>query len=295
MATQPPQKVIITCAITGNLTRPEQSRYLPITPQQIADSALEAAEAGAAIAHVHVRDPDSGRPSMSIELYRDVMDRIRSRNRDLIINLTTGPGGRFVPSEDDPRIAGPGTTLMAPERRVEHVEILRPDICTLDFNTMNSGGEVVINTPRNVRKMAERIRAARVLPELELFDSGDCHLARDLIAEGVLQAPPLCTLVLGVKYGFNASPETMLYARDLLPPGSIWTGFGIGRSEFPMVAQAWLLGGHVRVGMEDNLYLSKGVLAKSNAELVTHAADILRSLGATIASSVDARALLGLS
>lgn len=295
MATQPPQKVIITCAITGNLTRPEQSRYLPITPQQIADSALEAAEAGAAIAHIHVRDPDSGRPSMSIELYRDVMDRIRSRNRDLIINLTTGPGGRFVPSEDDPRIAGPGTTLMAPERRVEHVEILRPDICTLDFNTMNSGGEVVINTPRNVRKMAERIRAARVLPELELFDSGDCHLARDLIAEGVLQGPPLCTLVLGVKYGFNASPETMLYARDLLPPGSIWTGFGIGRSEFPMVAQAWLLGGHVRVGMEDNLYLSKGVLAKSNAELVTHAADILRSLGATIASSVDARALLGLS
>lgn len=295
MATQPPQKVIITCAITGNLTRPEQSRYLPITPQQITDSALEAAEAGAAIAHIHVRDPDSGRPSMSIELYRDVMDRIRSRNRDLIINLTTGPGGRFVPSEDDPRIAGPGTTLMAPERRVEHVEILRPDICTLDFNTMNSGGEVVINTPRNVRKMAERIRAARVLPELELFDSGDCHLARDLIAEGVLQGPPLCTLVLGVKYGFNASPETMLYARDLLPPGSIWTGFGIGRSEFPMVAQAWLLGGHVRVGMEDNLYLSKGVLAKSNAELVTHAADILRSLGATIASSVDARALLGLS
>jgi len=295
MAIQPPQKVIITCAITGNLTKPEQSPYLPITPQQIADSALEAAEAGAAIAHIHVRDPDTGRPSMSIELYRDVMDRIRSRNRDLVINLTTGPGGRFVPSEDDPRIAGAGTTLMAPERRVEHVEILRPDICTLDLNTMNSGGEVVINTPRNVRKMAERIRAARVLPELELFDSGDCHLARDLIAEGVLQGPPLCTLVLGVKYGFNASPETMLYARELLPPGSIWTGFGIGRSEFPMVAQAWLLGGHVRVGMEDNLYISKGVLAKSNAELVTHAADILRSLGATIASSVDARALLGLS
>ena len=295
MAIQPPQKVIITCAITGNLTKPEQSPYLPITPQQIADSALEAAEAGAAIAHIHVRDPDTGRPSMSIELYRDVMDRIRSRNRELIINLTTGPGGRFVPSEDDPRIAGAGTTLMAPERRVEHVEILRPDICTLDLNTMNSGGEVVINTPRNVRKMAERIRAARVLPELELFDSGDCHLARDLIAEGVLQGPPLCTLVLGVKYGFNASPETMLYARELLPPGSIWTGFGIGRSEFPMVAQAWLLGGHVRVGMEDNLYISKGVLAKSNAELVTHAADILRSLGATIASSVDARALLGLS
>jgi uncharacterized protein (DUF849 family) len=295
MAHQPPQKVIITCAITGNLTRSEQSPYLPITPQQIADSALEAAEAGAAIAHIHVRDPETGRPSMSIELYRDVMDRIRSRNSKLIINLTTGPGGRFVPSEEDPKVAGPGTTLMAPERRVEHVEILRPEICTLDLNTMNSGGQLVINTPGSVRKMAERIRAAGVLPELELFDSGDCHLARDLIAEGVLQGPPLCTLALGVKYGFDASPETMLYARDLLPPGSTWTGFGIGRSEFPMVAQAWLLGGHVRVGMEDNLYMSKGVLAKTNAELVTHAADILKSLGATIASSSEARELLKLA
>jgi uncharacterized protein (DUF849 family) len=295
MAAQPQQKVIITCAITGNLTRPDQSPYLPITPQQIADSALEAAEAGAAIAHIHVRDPETGRPSMGIDLYRDVMDRIRSRNPSLVINLTTGPGGRFVPSEEDPKIAGPGTTLMAPERRVEHVEILRPDICTLDLNTMNSGGEVVINTPRNVRKMATRIRAAKVLPELELFDTGDCHLARDLIAEGTLQGPGLYSLVLGVKYGFNASPETMMYGRDLLPAGAIWTGFGIGRSEFPMVAQSWLLGGHVRVGMEDNLYLSKGVLAKSNAELVTHAASILRSLGATIASPAEARAMLGLS
>src|ERR1700723_36336 len=133
----PVQKVIITCAITGNLTRPEQSPYLPITPQQIADSALEAAEAGAAIAHIHVRDPKTGVPSMSIDLYRDVMDRIRAKNRDLIINLTTGPGGRFVPSENDPKIAAPGTTLTLPEKRVEHIELLRPDICPLDLNTMN--------------------------------------------------------------------------------------------------------------------------------------------------------------
>ena len=288
-------KVIITCAITGNITRPDQSPHLPITPQQIADSALEAAEAGASIAHIHVRDPETGRPSMSIDLYRDVMDRIRARNSSLIINLTTGPGGRFVPSEEDPKVAGPGTTLMAPEKRVEHVEILRPDICTLDLNTMNSGGQVVINTPGNVRKMADRIRAAKVLPELELFDTGDCHLARDLMAEGVLQGPGLFSLVLGVKYGFNASPETMLYGRSLLPPGAIWTGFGIGRAEFPMVAQAYLFGGHVRVGMEDNLYMSKGVLAKTNAELVTHAAGILKGLGASIASPADARAMLGLT
>jgi uncharacterized protein (DUF849 family) len=295
MAHPPHPKVIITCAITGNLTRPEQSPFLPITPRQIADSALEAAEAGASIAHIHVRDPETGRPSMSIDLYRDVMDRIRAKNPKLIINLTTGPGGRFVPSEEDPKVAGPGTTLMAPEKRVEHVEILRPEICTLDLNTMNSGGQVVINTPTNVRKMAARIRAVGVMPELELFDSGDCHLARDLIAEGVLQGPGLFSLVLGVKYGFDASSETMLYGRSLLPPGAIWSGFGIGRSEFPMVAQAWLFGGHVRVGMEDNLYLSKGVLAKTNAELVTHAAAILKSLGASIASPAEARAMLGFS
>ena len=216
----PHGKVAITCAVTGNLTRPDQSPYLPITPQQIADSALEAAEAGAAVAHIHVRDPATGRPSMEVDLYRDVMDRIRARNRDLIINLTTGPGGRFVPSEHDPKVAGPGTTLMPPEKRVEHVELLKPDICTLDLNTMNSGGEVVINTPRNVRKMAARMRAARVLPEIELFDSGDCHLARDMFADGSLEGPGLFSLVLGVKYGFNPSPETMMVRRSLVVPGT---------------------------------------------------------------------------
>jgi uncharacterized protein (DUF849 family) len=288
-------KTFLTCAITGNITKPEQSPYLPITPQQIADSALEAAEAGAAVAHIHVRDPATGRPSMEIDLYRDVMDRIRAKNRDLIINLTTGPGGRFVPSEQDPKIAGPGTTLMLPEKRVEHIELLKPDICTLDLNTMNSGGEVVINTPRNVRKMAAIMRAARVLPEIELFDSGDCHLARDMFADGSLEGPGLFSLVLGVKYGFNPSPETMMYARGLLPSGAIWSGFGLGRTEFPMVAQAWLLGGHVRVGMEDNLYISKGVLAKTNAELVAHAVGILKMLGANIASAKDAREMLKLA
>lgn len=288
-------KVIITCAVTGNLTRPDQSPHLPITPQQIAESALEAGEAGAAIVHIHVRDPETGKPSMELDLYRDVMDRIRARNRELVINLTTGPGGRFVPSDADPKVAGPGTTLMAPERRVAHVEALRPDICTLDFNTMNSGSEVVINTPRNVRKMAERIRAAGVLMELEMFDSGDCRMARDLIDDGALPGPGLFSFVLGVKYGFGATPETLFYARSLLPPGAIWTGFGIGQAEFPMVAQAWLLGGHVRVGMEDNLYLAKGVLAESNAILVSRAADILRQLGATTATPVEARRMLGLA
>jgi len=291
----PHSKVVITCALTGNLTRPEQSPYLPITPPQIADSALAASQAGAAVVHIHVREPQTGRPSMDLELYRETVDRIRSGAPDLIINITTGPGGRFVPSNDNPSIAGPGTTLVKPEMRIAHIAALRPDIATLDLNTMNSGGEVVINTPRNVRRMAEGIRAAGALPEIELFDSGDCHLARDLLADGTLAAPGLFSLVLGVKYGFNATPETMIYARGLLPEGAIWTGFGVGRAQFPMVAQSWLLGGHVRVGMEDNLHLAKGVLAKSNAELVGRAVEILRSLGAAPATPAEARAALGLS
>jgi uncharacterized protein (DUF849 family) len=291
----PHNKVVITCALTGNLTKPEQSPYLPITPQQIADSAIAAGRAGAAVVHIHVRDPSTGRPSMELDLYRETMVRIRASAPELIINLTTGPGGRFAPSEDDPKVAGPGTTLMQPELRVEHITALRPDIATLDLNTMNSGGEVVINTPRNIRRMADRIRAAGALPEIELFDSGDCHLARDLIADGTLAGPGLFSLVLGVKYGFSATPETMMYARNLLPAGAVWSGFGIGRAEFPMVAQAWLLGGHVRVGMEDNLYLAKGVLAESNAALVARAVEILRGLGTEPATPAEARIAFGLS
>ncbi|NTC16140.1 3-keto-5-aminohexanoate cleavage protein, partial [Agrobacterium tumefaciens] len=274
--------------------RPEQTPYLPITPEQIAVSALEAGEAGAAIVHIHVRDPETGAPSMSVDLYRDVIHRIRAHRPDLIINLTTGPGGRFVPSEDDPKIAAAGTTLMSPERRVEHIERLKPDLCTLDLNTMVSGGEIVINTPRNIRIMAERIRTAGVLPEIELFDSGDCHLAQDLIRDQTLAGPGLFSLVLGVKYGFEASPEAMLYARSLLPAGAIWTGFGIGRHAFPMLAQSWLLGGHVRVGMEDSIYLSKGVLAERNAQLVERAVDMIRDLGAMPATTTEARAILSL-
>ncbi|SDI50433.1 Uncharacterized conserved protein, DUF849 family [Paraburkholderia steynii] len=289
------RKTIITCAITGNITRPDQHPGLPITPEQIADSALEAATAGAAVVHIHVRDPSTGQPSMDVALYRDVMDRIRAVDDQLIINLTTGPGGRFVPGDDDPKVAGPGTTLMQPEKRVEHIAELRPDICSLDLNTMNSGTQVVINTPRNVARMARVIREAGVKPELEIFDSGDIHLARELIDDGVLNGPGLWTLVTGVKYGFASTPETILYARNLLPAGAIWSAFGIGRFEFPVVGLAWLAGGHVRVGLEDNIYISRGVLADSNAELVARARDIVLSLGGEVASAREARDMLELA
>ena len=295
MTTASYAKTIITCAITGNLTRPDQHPGLPITPEQIARSSLGAAEEGASIVHIHVRDPNTGGPSMDVALYREAMERIRERNSELIINLTTGLGGRFIPSEDDPKVAAAGTTLTHPERRVEHVALLKPEICTLDLNTMNSGAEVVINTPRNVARMAKIIRASGVKPEIELFDTGDIHLARDLIREGVLEDPGMYSLVLGVKYGFDGSPETMLYARDLLPDGAVFTGFGIGRHEFPMAAQSWLLGGHVRVGLEDNIYLTKGVLAPDNATLVARARRLLEELGAEIATPREARAQLGLT
>lgn len=287
-------KVVITCAVTGNLTRPDQTPHLPITPEEIAEACLGAAEAGAAIAHIHVREPGSGAPSMKLEYYQDVVARIRARNRTLILNITTGPGGRFVPSKDDPKIADAGTTLMNPEDRVAHITALKPDICTLDLNTMNSGGQVVINTPGNVRRMAKVIRAAGVKPEIELFDSGDIALLHDLLADGTLSGPALTSFVMGVKYGFQPSPETVLYARGLLPPDAHFTAIGIGRSTFQMVAQSVLAGGHARTGLEDGVYLERGVLAPSNASMVEKARRIVEDLGAQIATPAEARGLFEL-
>lgn len=287
-------KTVITCAVTGNLTTREQTPHLPVTPQEIAEASLEAGRAGAAIVHIHVRDPITGRPSMELDHYREVVDRIRERDADLVINLTTGPGGRFMPGEEDPKIAGPGTTLTTPERRVAHVAALKPDICTLDLNTMTFGREVVINTPASVRRMAAIIRDAGVRPEIELFDTGDTALLQDLIADGTIDRPIACSLVLGVKYGFPATPETLLHARDRLPARSFWTAFGVGRSAFPMLAQSYLAGGHVRIGLEDAVFLEKGVLAASNAALVEKARRIVEILGGEIATSRDARRMLGL-
>jgi uncharacterized protein (DUF849 family) len=291
----PQEKVIITCAVTGNLTTPEQTPFLPITPLQISDACLGAADAGAAIVHIHVRDPQSGRPSMALECYQEVVERIRSRNPALILNLTTGPGGRFVPSVDDPKVAAEGTTLMVPEKRVEHIAALRPEICTLDLNTMNSGGQVVINTPANVRRMAKVISDTGVKPEIELFDSGDIALMHDLLRDGTLKGPVLCSLVMGVKYGFQPGPETVLYARGVLPADTQFTAVGIGRASFPSVAQSYLAGGHVRVGLEDAVYLSLGRFAKSNAEMVAKARRIVEDLGGEIATSEEARRIIGLT
>ena len=289
------RKTILTCAVTGNLTTRDQHPGLPVTPAEIAAAAIAAGKAGSAVVHMHARDPVTTKGSMDLALFTEIVDRIRQSGSKIIINLSTGEGGRFVPGLDEPAVAGPGTTLTTPMRRVAHVEALKPELCTLDLNTMVSGAAVVINTPRNVTEMAKRIYAAGVLPELELFDGGDLQLAQALLADGTLRNPLLIQIVLGVRYGAIPNPETLFYFVSQLPKDCIWAAFGIGRHEFPLLAQAFLLGGHVRVGLEDNVYIRKGVLARDNAELVEKAGTIIENLGGSLATSDEARTILGLS
>ncbi len=286
--------VFLTCALVGNFSTRQQNENLPITPEELATQALEAAKAGAAIVHVHVRDPATELPSMDVALYREVVDRIRQDNDDLIINLTTGNGGRFDPSPDNPVVPGPKTNLLPPDARVGHILELKPDIATLDLNTMVFGGEVVINTLPSIRRMADLIQSVGVRPEIELFDSGDISILNQLMTEDTFDHPPLCSIVTGVKHGFVLLPETLIYARNLLPRSAIWTGFGTGAQAFPMVAQSAMLGRHVRIGMEDAVWLKRGEKAPSNAAMVLKAARILQDLGHPLISPAEARVAIGL-
>ena len=287
-------KTILSCAVTGNITSPTQNPNQPVTPAEIAQAAIDANKAGAAIIHIHVRDLETTEGSMDIGLYKEVVDRIGESGSDLIINLTTGEGGRFIPTDDNPRVAAPGSTLCRPELRVAHVKELKPEICTLDFNTMNSGTRTVINTPRNVEVMANVINEVGTRPEIEIFDSGDLNMAKDFIKRGVLKEPAMFQMVLGVPWGAAANYETLVYLVSQLPVDCIWGAFGIGRSAFPMLALSYIMGGHVRVGMEDSVYIEKGELVKNNAQLVKKGVGIIESLGGTIATPTEARAILGL-
>jgi len=284
------KKTIITCAITGSWTTAEQTPYLPITPEQIANSGLESAEAGAAVLHIHVRDPHTAKSSMSLDLYREVIQRIREKNKDVLLNVTTGPGA-----------TGPSNVVFGktyesfcePWRRVEHIMKLRPDICTLDLNVMNRGNDkITVNSVRVVREMAGIIKAAGVKPELEIFDSGDLHIAKMLIDEGIIENPPLWQICTGVKWGWQSSVDTLEYAKKLLPQGANWYAFGIGAWQMPFVALSTISGGNARVGLEDNIYIEKGVLAKSNRELVEKAVRIVKDLGGGIATPTEAREIL---
>jgi uncharacterized protein (DUF849 family) len=286
------RKVMISCAVTGSADTPGKNPAVPVTPSQIAQSAIDAGKAGAAIVHIHVRDPQTTRPSMEKALYSEVVERIRASGSDVLINLTTGPGARFTPGGDDPFKPGPATNMKLPAQRVEHIIELRPDICSLDMGSMNMGSYVFVNPPNYLEAMAVAIRDAGVIPELEVFEAGHLLLARRMIETGHIKPPGMFQICLGIAWGQPATPEAMHYMRGMLPPASPWFAFGISLHQFPMVAQAVLLGGHVRVGLEDNIYLGKGQLAPSNAALVEKAVGIVEILGDHVATPAEARKML---
>jgi uncharacterized protein (DUF849 family) len=288
-------EVIITCAVTGAGDTTGRSHLVPITPRQVADAAIEAAKAGAAVCHIHVRDPETGQGSRDVGLFEETVGMIRDSGVDMIINLTAGMGGDWVPSEADPSLPGPGTDMVGPEERMAHVRACQPDICSLDCGTMNfSGDYTYINTAPYLRTMAKIAQELGVKPELEVFDLGQIRLARSLIEEGLIDQPPMFQICLGIPWGAGADTETMSAMKQALPDNAIWAGFGISRMQMPMVAQAVLLGGNVRVGLEDNIYLDRGVLA-SNGMLVERAVEIIERMGARVLGPDEARQKIGLA
>lgn len=286
-------EVIVTCPVTGAGDTAGKHSGVPVTPGEIADAAVEAAKAGAAIAHVHVRDPETGKGSNDPALFREVVERIREADTDVVINLTAGGGGDFFPNAEDPAVGAPGTDVQTPEERHSHVAELLPELCTLDCGSYNFADFVYLNPEGWVRRQAALIQASGVKPELECFDLGHVRLAKQLIRDGLVDDPPLFQLCMGIPWAAEATPESMLAMRNNLPDGANWAGFGVGRSQMPMVAQSVLLGGHVRVGLEDNLYLEKGLLA-TNAQLVEKAVGIIEALGARVLSPAESREKLGL-
>lgn len=285
-------EVFITCAVTGSGTGPEHSPHVPVTPEQIAYSAIEAARAGAAQVHIHVRDPETGRGSRDPALYREVVQRIRKSNVNPVINLTTGMGCALVlGGAESPLPLAAGTDIAGALERLVHIEELRPEICTLDCGTLNYGTRnelIVVNTPATVRAMAERLQKLGVHPELEVFDTGDLVMVHDLIKRGLIDDPPLIQLCMGIPYGAPSDPTTLMALVHQLPPRAVYSTFSIGRMQLPYVALAPSLGANVRVGLEDNLYLSRGRLA-TNAELVQQAVDILDRIGVRVMSPDDMR------
>jgi uncharacterized protein (DUF849 family) len=289
--------VIITCAITGDDTKVTKSPHCPITPEQIAASAVEAARAGAAIVHIHVRDPETGAFSMATRHYREVVKRIRESKVDVLVNLTCGMGGYIYVGErglaDTP---AEGTDFVSQEDRMRHVidlcqeGLYRPDIATLDCGSLNFGdvNRAYVSTPNYLRKGAAILRDLKVKPELEIFDTGNLWFVKQLIKEELIGAPALIQLCCGIPWGVPADPGHLLAMVNYLPAGCVWTSFGIGRTQMPWVAQSVLLGGNVRVGLEDNLYLSRGVYA-SNAQLVEKARTIIEAMGARVVGPAEAR------
>ena len=289
------RNVIITCALTGAGDTVGRSEHVPVTPEQIANSGIEAAKAGAAIIHIHVRDPETGAGSREVSYYREVVERIRASDVDVVINTTAGMGGDLVVDPDDPTTFLEGTDLVSGVERLKHVEELLPDICTLDCGSLNfgEGSLVYVSTPDMLRAGAKRIQELGVRCEMEIFDTGHLWFARQLVEEGLIDAPAMFQLCMDIPYGAPADPALLMAMVNQVPEGAVWASFALGRNQMPWAAQSVLLGGHVRVGLEDNLYLSKGVKA-TNAQLVDKAVTLVETLGAKIATPDEAREILNL-
>lgn len=287
------RNVILTCAVTGAGDTAGKNPHVPVTPQQIADDCIAAAKAGASVAHIHVRNPETGGISHSLEHFREVMERVRETDTDIVMNITAGGGGDWIPDAEDPTRGGPGSDIQTPAQRHEPVGELLPELCTLDCGSLNFGDMVYVNPAAWLREHARLVQAAGVKPELECFDLGHVWFARQLQQEGLIDGTPLYQLCLGIPWGAEADTETLLAMRNKLPENAHWAAFGIGRHQMPMAAQAVLLGGHARVGLEDNLYLKKGILA-TNGQLVEKAATLIENLGARVMSPAETRAQLGL-
>jgi len=291
-------EVFITCAVTGAGATSERSEHVPVTPPQIANAAIEAARAGAAIAHIHVRDPETGGPSRDLALYREVVERIRASDVDVVLNLTAGMGGDLVlGGVESPLPPNPdGTDLAGATERLAHVAELRPEICTLDCGTMNfaEGDYVMTNTPSMLREMARQITELGVRPEIEVFDTGHLVFAKQLIEEGLVAEPAMLQLCMGIPYGAPDDPGTLLALVNQLPRRCVFSAFAIGRMQLPFVALAAIVGGNVRVGLEDNLWLERGVKA-TNGQLVERARAILEAMNVRVLGPAEVRERLELT
>ena len=283
---------IITCALTGAGDTVGKNPAVPVTPKQIADQAIDAAKAGAAVVHIHVRDPQTGAPSVEFPLYADVAARIRASSTDVVINLTSGPGSVYAA---DGLLLRPAPELnppMTPQQRLDHILKLKPEICSLDVATLNFGRFAMVNLVSDLEWMGRTISEAGIKPEIEVFDLGHIRLARHLLEIGSLRAPAYFQFCLGISWGAPAEFDVLQQMRGMLPSGDLWSAFGIAHDQFKIAAAACELGGHVRVGLEDNLYIAKGKLASHNAELVEEAARIVTRQGSRPASPDEARKLL---
>ncbi len=291
------REVFITCAITGSGATQDRSPHVPRSPQQIADSAIDAAKAGAAVVHCHVRDPETGVPSRRLDLYREVTERIRAAEVDVVLNLTAGMGGDMVfGGGESPLPLIKGTDMVGPAERVAHIAECLPELCTLDCGTMNfaEADYVMTNTPGMLTAMGRMMTALGVKPEIEAFDTGHLWYAKQLVADGVLDSPALVQLCMGVPWGAPDDMNTFMAMVNNIPDDWNFSAFALGRHQMPYVAASVLAGGNVRVGLEDNLMLDRGVLA-TNAQLVERAATIVSNLGARVIGPQEVREKLGLT